>query len=109
MYADIPWVLACGGQKGELAIWDTEEDKQVREHFKVMMPEKAQKLKKKADRGMDANDDDMVDGEEAESGDGFEDVDSDEDSAADGTTEDMKESTAEVTEKKAKKTKKSKK
>ena len=26
MYADIPWVLAAGGQKGELAIWDTEED-----------------------------------------------------------------------------------
>ncbi len=29
MYADIPWVLACGGSKGELAVWDSEEDKAV--------------------------------------------------------------------------------
>ena len=34
MYADIPWVLATGGQKGELAIWDTEEDQRIRAHFK---------------------------------------------------------------------------
>ena len=51
MYADIPWVLATGGQKGELAIWDTEEDSKVRKHFKDKMPEKAKQLKKKADNG----------------------------------------------------------
>jgi len=34
MYGDIPWVLATGGQKGELAIWDTEEDMRVLKHFK---------------------------------------------------------------------------
>lgn len=32
-YEDIPWVLAAGGQKGEVAIWDTEEDKALRAHF----------------------------------------------------------------------------
>ena len=31
MYADIPWVLVAGGQKGEVAIWDTEEDSKVRQ------------------------------------------------------------------------------
>jgi len=25
-YKDIPWVLAAGGSKGELAIWDSEEN-----------------------------------------------------------------------------------
>ena len=112
MYADIPWVLACGGQKGELAIWDTEEDKQVREHFKGMMPEKAKTLKKKADRGMEENDEDMVEGEEEGDGDsGFEDVDSDDEKLfmeSQDTTKEMKESSAEPT-KKDKKSKKSKK
>ena len=41
MYADIPWVLACGGQKGELAIWDTEEDSTIVEHFKDKLSAKA--------------------------------------------------------------------
>lgn len=31
---DIPWVLACGGSKGELAIWDVSENKVVEDHFK---------------------------------------------------------------------------
>ena len=31
---DIPWVLACGGSKGEIAIWDTSESLQIEEHFK---------------------------------------------------------------------------
>ena len=31
---DIPWVLACGGSKGEIAIWDTSESKKIEEHFK---------------------------------------------------------------------------
>ena len=75
MYADIPWVLACGGQKGELAIWDTEEDQKVLKHFKDSMPEKARQLKKKADRGYVEADADMAnDGDSS----GFEDVDSDE-------------------------------
>ena len=41
MYADIPWVLACGGSKGELAVWDTEEDKAVHEHFKGKVSKEA--------------------------------------------------------------------
>ena len=63
MYADIPWVLATGGQKGELAIWDTEEDKQITAHFKDKMPEKARQMKKKADKGHAEADADMADGE----------------------------------------------
>jgi len=74
MYADIPWVLASGGQKGELAIWDTEEDMRVLKHFKDQMPEKAKKMKRAADRGLEEGEADMVvDGESS----GFEDVDSD--------------------------------
>ena len=34
---DIPWVLACGGSKGEIAIWDTSESKKVEEHFKPFL------------------------------------------------------------------------
>jgi len=26
---DIPWVLACGGQNGELIVWDVSENKTV--------------------------------------------------------------------------------
>ena len=26
---DIPWVLACGGSKGELGVWDVSENKKV--------------------------------------------------------------------------------
>ena len=32
-YKDIPWVLASGGSRGEVAIWDTEENDKVAEHF----------------------------------------------------------------------------
>ena len=31
---DIPWVLATGGSKGELAIWDCSENKKIEDHFK---------------------------------------------------------------------------
>lgn len=80
MYADIPWVLAAGGQKGEVAIWDTEEDSKVRTQFKGQMPEKAKNLKKKADKGYEANDADMVEEDGGADSSGFEDVDSDEES-----------------------------
>ena len=76
MYADIPWVLAAGGQKGEVAIWDTEEDSKVRQQFKGQMPEKAKSLKKLADKGYEASDSAMV--EDGDDSSGFEDVDSDE-------------------------------
>lgn len=29
-YEDIPWVLAAGGSKGEVAIWDTEESETIK-------------------------------------------------------------------------------
>jgi periodic tryptophan protein 1 len=34
-YEDIPWVLAAGGSKGEVAIWDTEESVECETHFKA--------------------------------------------------------------------------
>lgn len=32
-YKDIPWVLAAGGSKGEIAVWDSEENEQIKAHF----------------------------------------------------------------------------
>jgi len=32
-YDDISWVLAAGGSKGEVAIWDTEESEAIKKHF----------------------------------------------------------------------------
>ena len=32
-YKDIPWVLAAGGSKGEIAVWDTEENDNIAKHF----------------------------------------------------------------------------
>lgn len=32
-YKDIPWVLAAGGSKGEVAVWDTEENEILAAHF----------------------------------------------------------------------------
>ena len=31
---DIPWVLACGGNTGEIAVWDVSEDQEIEDHFK---------------------------------------------------------------------------
>ena len=31
---DIPWVLACGGNSGEIAVWDTSENINIENHFK---------------------------------------------------------------------------
>ena len=94
MYKDIPWVLAAGGSKGELAIWDVEEDMKVYTHFKGELSKKAKALKKTADKGLEAHETKMVGDEEAE-GDssGWEDVDSDEED------EETKEEAEESTEK----------
>lgn len=32
-YKDIPWVLAAGGSKGEVAVWDIEESEIIKKHF----------------------------------------------------------------------------
>lgn len=32
-YEEDPYILACGGTKGELAIWDLEENPQIVKHF----------------------------------------------------------------------------
>ena len=32
-YRDIPWVLAAGGSKGEVAVWDIEENETIGKHF----------------------------------------------------------------------------
>lgn len=42
-YEDIPWVLAAGGSKGEIAIWDTEESEAVEKHFKPFLSKDAPK------------------------------------------------------------------
>lgn len=34
-YKDIPWVLAAGGSKGEVAVWDTEESEAIAKHFSI--------------------------------------------------------------------------
>ena len=72
MYKDIPWVLAAGGSNGELAIWDTEEDPKIVAHFKDNVTKKAKDLKKVADKGMEADEEDKAGGESS----GWEDLDS---------------------------------
>jgi hypothetical protein len=42
-YDDIPWVLAAGGSKGEVAIWDTEESETIEKHFKPFLSPDAPK------------------------------------------------------------------
>lgn len=32
-YEDIPWVLAAGGSKGEVSVWDVEENENAKKHF----------------------------------------------------------------------------
>lgn len=32
-YKDIPWVIAAGGSKGDLAVWDIEENEAISKHF----------------------------------------------------------------------------
>ena len=34
---EIPWVLACGGNTGEIAVWDTCENKDIEDHFRPFL------------------------------------------------------------------------
>ena len=77
-YEDIPFVLAAGGQKGELAIWDTEEDKTIKQTFGPLLDESARALKKKADRGLAKDEKEIVNVPEDDGNSSFEDVDSEE-------------------------------
>jgi hypothetical protein len=68
---DIPWVLACGGSKGEIAIWDVSESKKVEEHFK---PSLVKGTYDEADYDIDNKDHEPVpEGED----DGYEDMEDD--------------------------------
>ena len=42
-YEDIPWVLAAGGSKGEVAVWDTEESEVIEKHFNAFLSSDAPK------------------------------------------------------------------
>lgn len=42
-YKDIPWVLATGGAKGEMAVWDLEECEQIKTHFQDQLESLDQK------------------------------------------------------------------
>lgn len=42
---DIPWVVACGGQKGEVSVWDMSEDKEIDAHFKSYLIEDSYDVK----------------------------------------------------------------
>ena len=52
---DIPWVLAAGGNNGEIAVWDTSENEAVENHFKPHLPVDSYS---KADYDPDAKPDD---------------------------------------------------
>ena len=34
---DIPWVLACGGNTGEIGVWDISESVDIENHFKPFL------------------------------------------------------------------------
>ena len=36
---DIPWVIASGGNKGEIAVWDCSENFDIENHFKPQLAE----------------------------------------------------------------------
>lgn len=70
-YQDEAWVLAAGGSKGELCIWDTEESSVVRAHFEKeagshLTPNcnKGKKQKDLSDNEMAVEDDDNSDFED---------------------------------------------
>ena len=107
MYKDIPWVLATGGSKGELAIWDIEEDKKTYAHFKGSVTSKAVDSKKAADKGLMPDEAKQIVQEDMEDGDsGWEDVGSEEE---DETKEEVEEKQIITSSKKDKKSSKKKK
>ena len=65
-YEDIPWVLAAGGSKGEVAVWDTEESDVVADHFRITLDPSAPKEPKAIVVEDDGNEDfeDISDGEQ---------------------------------------------
>lgn len=70
-------MLAAGGQKGELAIWDTEEDKAIKQTFGPLLDPSARALKKNADKGL-GKEEEAGEALEDDGDSGFEDVDSEE-------------------------------
>ena len=71
---DIPWVVATGGSKGEMAIWDLSESQIIEKHFKGQIVEGSYQ-KTDYDPSNPGNDVQM---EQQEEDDQFEDVSSDE-------------------------------
>jgi len=67
-YEDIPWVLAAGGSKGEVAIWDCEESEAIKSHFSANLDPNAPKEPKI----------ELGEGEEDDKNSDFEDMDSEE-------------------------------
>ena len=65
-YKDIPWVIAAGGSKGELAVWDTEENENVQKHFTPFIdPSKVhqQPIEEDSDEEIKSGDEDSSDDE----------------------------------------------
>ncbi len=60
-YEDIPWVLAAGGSKGEVAIWDTEETAAVASHFAATLDPNAPKQPEPMEDDGDADFEDVSD------------------------------------------------
>lgn len=76
-YSDIPWVLAAGGSRGEVAIWDTEEADTIKKNFSKSLGSDAKKLLKDAEKITNpVNEQD----DEEDGSDGFEDMSEDESS-----------------------------
>ena len=80
---DIPWVLATGGSRGELAIWDLSESERIEGHFKSHLTAGSYKTEdydpanpgnKREDRGeeYDSEDDEEMDAGMADSDDSME-------------------------------------
>jgi len=82
-YEDIPWVLAAGGSKGEVAIWDCEESEQISSHFKGNLDPTAPKEPKIK----------LGEGEEDDKNSDFEDMDSDEEQVVTVSKKDKKKKT----------------
>ena len=63
-YKDIPWVLAAGGSKGEVAVWDTEESEAIGKHFApyldktTLVSQIEEDSEEEVEEGEDSSDDD---------------------------------------------------